>query len=256
MLRISKRLEMIAGGVPTGSRLADIGSDHALLPVYLAQKKQIVKAVAGEVNLGPFQAASRQVRDSVLDQVIDVRHGNGLEVVKVGEIDVITIAGMGGALIADILEAGKDKLAGVQLLILQPNVGESNVRSWLIQQDWILINEQILEEDGKIYEILSAVPSHLSQVSNVMLYRERQLADGVTVNRELLLKLGPYLLDHPQEVWFQKWESELEKLAMIVQRLALSALPESRMKELEYQQEIERIREVLACLQKDKPSFN
>lgn len=107
MLRISKRLEMIAGGVPTGSRLADIGSDHALLPVYLAQKKQIVKAVAGEVNLGPFQAASRQVRDSVLDQVIDVRHGNGLEVVEVGEIDVITIAGMGGALIADILEAAR-----------------------------------------------------------------------------------------------------------------------------------------------------
>lgn len=130
------------------------------------------------------------------------------------------------------------------------------MRLWLIQQDWILINEQILEEDGKIYEILSAVPSHLSQASNDVLYRERQLADGITVNRELLLKLGPYLLDHPQEVWFRKWESELEKLAMIVQRLALSTLPESRIKELEYQKEIERIKEVLACLQKDKPSYN
>ncbi|SFL32592.1 tRNA (adenine22-N1)-methyltransferase [Paenibacillus sp. 1_12] len=256
MLRISKRLEMIANEVPTGSRLADIGSDHALLPVYLAQQKQIVKAVAGEVNLGPFQAASRQVRESALDQVIDVRHGNGLEVVEAGEIDVITIAGMGGALIADILEAGKDKLSGVNVLILQPNVGESNVRSWLIAHHWILQNEQILEEDGKIYEILSAVPAHRSQMSNDVLYRERHLSDGVTVNHEMLLKLGPMLLDNPQDVWFRKWESELEKLAMIVQRLGLSTLPESRMKELEYQQEIERIKEVLACLQKDKPLFN
>jgi tRNA (adenine22-N1)-methyltransferase len=256
MLRLSKRLETIANGVPEGSRLADIGSDHALLPVYLAQQKHIIKAVAGEVNEGPFQAASKQVREAGLEAIIDVRHGNGLEVVAAGEIDVITIAGMGGTLIADILEAGKHKLANVSLLILQPNVGEYNVRSWLLNNHWVLRDEQILEEDGKIYEVLTAAPVKLVKTSNEELYQERQLPNRMTVNRDMLLRLGPFLLHKPEAAWFRKWQSELDKLDMIMQRLALSALPESRVKERELQQEIDWIREVITCLQKDKASYN
>jgi tRNA (adenine22-N1)-methyltransferase len=256
MLRLSKRLEMIARGVPEGSRLADIGSDHALLPVFLAQQQRITKAVAGEVNEGPFQAASKQVMAAGLGAVIDVRHGDGLDVVAAGEIDVVTIAGMGGTLIAEILEAGKEKLVGVGLLILQPNVGEYNVRTWLLKHDWILKNEQILEEDGKIYEILTAAPSRLMASSNAGLYQARELPDGVMVDREMLLKLGPFLLEKPERAWFRKWQWELEKLNMIVNRLARSTQPESRMKEHELQQEIERIKEVIACLQKDNTSSN
>lgn len=256
MLRLSKRLEMIANGVPEGSRLADIGSDHALLPVFLAQQQRITKAVAGEVNEGPFQAASKQIMAAGLEAVIDVRHGDGLEVVAAGEVDVVTIAGMGGALITEILEAGKEKLSGVSLLILQPNVGEYNVRSWLLKHDWILRDEQILEEDGQIYEILTAAPSRLMSTSNAELYQTRKLPDGVQVERELLLKLGPFLLEKPEQAWFRKWQWELGKLNMIVHRLARSTQPESRNKENELQQEIERIKEVIACLQKDNMSSN
>ncbi|NHN30920.1 tRNA (adenine-N(1))-methyltransferase [Paenibacillus sp. S3N08] len=251
MLRLSKRLEMIANGVPKGSRLADIGSDHALLPVFLAEQQRISKAVAGEVNEGPFQAASKQVSAAGLSAVIDVRLGNGLEVITAGEVDVVTIAGMGGTLIADILEAGQEKLSGVSLLILQPNVGEYNVRSWLLKKDWILINEQILEEDGKIYEILTAIPSNLAKSSNAELYEPRTLTDGVEVDRELLLTMGPFLLDKPVPAWFHKWHWELDKLNMILHRLSRSAKPESRIKEQELQQELKQIKEVIACLQKD-----
>jgi tRNA (adenine22-N1)-methyltransferase len=252
MLRLSKRLELIANGVPLGSKIADIGSDHALLPAYLAQQKRISKAVAGEINPGPFKAASRQVTESLLESIIDVRLGNGLEVIEADEVDVITIAGMGGALIAEILESGKEKLSGVSLLILQPNVGEYNVRSWLLNYNWILINEQILEEDGKIYEILFAVPEKLANSSNEQLYKEQLLQDGVSVDRELLLKMGPYLIQNPTQVWFDKWQLEIEKLEMIHKRLGQSSLQESRQKEQELTLEMNRIREVIACLQKDK----
>ncbi|MFP3416209.1 tRNA (adenine(22)-N(1))-methyltransferase TrmK, partial [Bacillus sp. SIMBA_074] len=72
------------------------------------------------------------------------------------EATCITIAGMGGTLISSILESGKGKLGKAERLILQPNVGAANVRSWLIDNGWELSGEEILEEDGKIYEILIA----------------------------------------------------------------------------------------------------
>jgi tRNA (adenine22-N1)-methyltransferase len=236
--------------------MADIGSDHALLPSYLAQQGRITKGVAGEVNPGPFQAASKQVRDAALESLIEVRLGDGLAVIAPGEVDVITIAGMGGALIASILDAGREKLAGVQRLVLQPNVGENLVRIWLLEHDWFLTGEQILEEDGKIYEILTAVPVAGSQISNEQLYIDLMLQEGIRVSRELQLKLGPYLLRQPTAVWFRKWKLELDKLDRIKRRLANSELPESRRKEQEIEAEMKQIKEVLACLQKDKTSSN
>jgi len=256
MLRLSKRLEMIADQVPPGSRIADIGSDHALLPSYLARKGGISKGIAGEVNPGPYQAASKQIRDAALGEMIDVRLGDGLAVIEPEEVDVIIIAGMGGALIAAILEAGQEKLAGVQLLVLQPNVGESTVRTWLIEHNWTLAAEQILEEDGKIYEILTAVPACEATPASSSLYADQELNCGVKVNKELQLKLGPYFIRQPSAVWFRKWGLELDKLEMIRQRLAHSELPESRLKEQIIETEIKQIKEVLACLQKDKASSN
>ncbi|WP_028549241.1 tRNA (adenine(22)-N(1))-methyltransferase [Paenibacillus sp. UNC451MF] len=254
MLKLSKRLEMIAKQVPAGSTIADIGSDHALLPSFLALQGRITKGIAGEVNPGPFQAASKQIRESRLGEIVDVRLGDGLAVIAAGEVEVITIAGMGGALIASILENGSEKLAGIKRLVLQPNVGEYNVRSWLLENGWLLTEEFILEEDGKIYEILVAVFSEEAAIDNEALYQPRILDGELTADRELLLKMGPYLMQNPSNVWFQKWEFELSKLDMIRRQLALSDSPESRTKEQELEQEMKRIKEVMACLQKDKTS--
>ncbi|TXK77104.1 class I SAM-dependent methyltransferase [Paenibacillus sp. N3.4] len=254
MVKLSKRLQMIADRVPAGSKLADIGSDHALLPTYLAQRGVIVFAVAGEVNPGPYEAAKRQVLESGLAKTISVRSGDGLAVIEAGEVNVITIAGMGGSLMASILDAGKSKLQGVTHLVLQPNVGEDHVRRWLLEQGWKLESEAILEEDGKIYEILTAVSvAEDANESLNELYAERLLPSNIKINTNRLLQLGPYLINEPSEVWFRKWESELKKLEMIEGQLKRSDAEASKLKAEQVGQEIREIREVLACLQKVKP---
>lgn len=257
MIKISKRLEMIAKRVPKGSRLADIGSDHALLPTYMVQQGMISFAVAGEVNVGPSEAARKQVSDAQLESQIVVRLGNGLEVIEPGEVNAITIAGMGGSLIATILEQGKHKLEGIKTLVLQPNVGEEMVRRWLMDNNWFLTSEAILEEDGKIYEILTAVPaSQVIKQQLDQLYAPRVYANmsEVIIEKDILLRMGPYLIhEAPSPIWFAKWELELAQMERIRQSLAKSELPASRLKEQELTNEMTRIQEVLTCLQKVQP---
>jgi tRNA (adenine22-N1)-methyltransferase len=251
-IKLSNRLQQIADLVPKGSRLADIGSDHALLPTYLAERGMIVFAVAGEVNEGPYQAASKQVREAGLTERIDVRLGDGLAVLNSGEVDTITIAGMGGALIASILTAGLDKLEGVRTLILQPNVGEDAVRRWFVEHGWFLAKEHILEEDGKIYEVLTALRTHDPQRANAELYEPRRLDPNVVVESVLLLQMGPYLLEQASDAFVHKWLYELDKLERICGQLAQSDLEASRQKERDLRRTIREIEEVLGCLQKAK----
>jgi tRNA (adenine22-N1)-methyltransferase len=274
-VKLSKRLQRIADKVPSFSRLADIGSDHALLPAFLVQAGIVNWAIAGEVNPGPLAASEKQVKESGLNAKIEVREGNGLKVLSPGEVDVISIAGMGGSLIASILEEGQQKLRGVKMLVLQPNVGEDQVRRWLDRHQWLLESEDILEEDGKIYEILTAVPvggnpdpdpdpdpvpdqghnqDAKSKSELTALYQVRKLGNGKEIGKERQLQMGPYLLREASEVWHRKWQSELDKLEMIREQLSLSDTDDSKLKAETIRQEIEDIREVLAlCSQKDKP---
>lgn len=252
-MKLSARLIQIAERLPKGCKLADIGSDHALLPVYAVKNGLVQSAVAGEVNEGPLKAAQQQVAQAGLTSAISVRKGDGLAVVSPGEVDTITIAGMGGALIASILEAGQEKLAGVHTLVLQPNVGEDLVRRWLLRHEWALTEESILEEDGKIYEILTARRLPDSTTYNADLYAPRVLpGSDMKLTKELLLLLGPWLLKNPNRVWFDKWYGEIKQLERIRSSVASSSQEASRLKEQELAELARQLTEVMECLQKDK----
>ncbi|MHA6530331.1 tRNA (adenine(22)-N(1))-methyltransferase [Paenibacillus sp. BAC0078] len=252
--KLSNRLQLVLEQVPQGSIVADIGSDHALLPVAAIESGRALSAIAGEVTTGPFEAARRGVAEAGLGKVISVRRGDGLEVLEPGEADCITIAGMGGSLIAAILERGRSlgKLEGVKTLALQPNVGEDVLRRWLLNHGWVLTAEHILEEDGKIYEILKAVPEAAADVTNDQLYRDLKLASGIECDRELLLEMGPYLLQAPNAVFHKKWQGEIAKLEGILTSLSRSGQAAAEDKRNEILARIKRITEVLECLPKDK----
>ncbi|MBO9129611.1 tRNA (adenine(22)-N(1))-methyltransferase TrmK [Bacillus sp. 165] len=231
-IKLSKRLEEVAKEIPQGAKLADIGSDHAYLPCYAVLQNKITYAIAGEITEGPLQSAKSKVNQYGLQEKIEVRKGDGLTVISQGEVDAITIAGMGGALIRDILEAGKTKLEGVTRLILQPNIGAHNIREWLIANSWELIKEKILKEDGKIYEILVA------EKGNPMMPYE--------IKRENGLFLGPFLMKEKSEVFKEKWTHELKNLKHIYEQLQnANETEEASVKRKEIENKIRMVEEVL-----------
>ncbi|MBM7645783.1 tRNA (adenine22-N1)-methyltransferase [Scopulibacillus daqui] len=203
-IQLSKRLLRLISYIPAHAKtLSDIGSDHAYLPCYAYQKGLISQAVAGEVNEGPYQSALRTVQSLGLEKVISVRLGDGLKVIKRGETDVVVIAGMGGSLIRKILDEGSDKLTSETTLILQPNVASDTVRDWLSSHGWSIFNEDILEEDGHIYEMLAA----------------HQTAEPIQLT-EIERLMGPYLIKKKDKVFEKKWRMELHKIENIIQSLS------------------------------------
>jgi len=151
---IGPRLQRVAEFVPKGASLGDIGTDHAYLPIALYETQRITKAVAIDVHEGPYQSALAAVKVRHLEAVIDVRFGDGLMPLKSGEVDVLTLAGMGGKTMLDILSVRPDVLESVHHLILQPQGSERSVRLALLGNGWLLKAERLVEEDDRIYGVM------------------------------------------------------------------------------------------------------
>ena len=204
---LDQRLTKVVSYIPQGAVLADIGSDHAFVPCYCIQQGLIERAIAGEVNVGPMEAAQGQVALVQLEEKIDVRLGSGLTVLTPGEVTAVTIAGMGGTLIATILEEGKAHLSGEERLILQPNVDAVDVRRWLLANGYALLSEAIVKENGKIYEILVA------EQGEEMLYSEEE------EQRDWELFFGPQLMREKAPAFIEKWQTEKEKRQYILEQM-------------------------------------
>ncbi|WP_024679633.1 tRNA (adenine(22)-N(1))-methyltransferase [Pseudomonas syringae] len=218
--RLSMRLERVATHVPAGARLADIGSDHGYLPVALLNRGAISAAVAGEVALTPFYAAQRTVRENDLDQQISVRLADGLAAIEPADgITAISLCGMGGETIRDILESGKARLSGQERLILQPNGGEQPLRVWLMEHDYRILDEEVLRENRFDYEIIVA-----------------ERSGPVTYTAEQLY-FGPIQMQTRSPAFLVKWQRLLSKKHKTLSNFARAqkAVPEEKIQDLAQQ---------------------
>lgn len=224
--KLSKRLATVAEFVPKNARLLDVGSDHAYLPINLIKSGQIDFAIAGEVVPGPFESARDNVARANLTDKIQVRLANGLAAFdERDEIDTITIAGMGGHLIAEILQAGLDKLEKVERLILQPNNGERHLRTWLMQHHFTVVNEEIVVENDKIYEIIIAQHGDLEMSDDELMF-------------------GRFLMVEQPAGFVEKWERELTALETVLEKIPENA----SQKRQEFSEKIAMVKEILdAC---------
>ena len=185
--------------VPQSNVIADIGSDHALLPIALVLNGKVTRAYASEVNEGPYEATVKNIEKHGVSNYVSAVLSDGISELE-KDVNTISICGMGGSLIVDILDKDKDKLQHVETLVLQPNNNEENVRIWLMNNGYEIAFEKLIEEDGRFYEVIKASKGS----SN---YSKEQLF------------FGPVLLKEKSEVFMKKWDNHRVYLLKIMENI-------------------------------------
>lgn len=154
MIILSPRLQKAADFVPACRCMADIGTDHAYLPLYLLQTGRVRQAVASDIHAGPAERALDHVRKEGMDARVSVRVGPGLSTLQPGEADGAVIAGMGGLMMIRILEEGAEEAAALDWLVLQPQNHAAELRRWLAKHGYAVRGEALAAEDRQLYQVL------------------------------------------------------------------------------------------------------
>ena len=154
MVKISDRLKTAASLIREGAVLADVGTDHGYVPIYLLEQKKIKSAIAMDINKGPLERAREHIHLYGMDAYIQTRLSDGVAALEKGEADSILIAGMGGGLVMHILEEGKDICQAAGELILQPQSELCSVREYLAENGYVTESERMVFEDGKYYPMM------------------------------------------------------------------------------------------------------
>jgi len=169
-IRLDARLQTVADLVRAGEPMADIGTDHAYLPVHLLQKGICPSAVAVEKVKGPYQSAKRLVDTTGMTDCVDVRLGDGLAPLSPGEVSTVVMAGMGGRLIAEIWERGKNVLAQTVRIVCQPQKNPECCRLWLQENGWTILAERIAADRHFFYPIIVAEKGSMRLTEQELLY--------------------------------------------------------------------------------------
>lgn len=224
MVRISERLIMAASLVSDGNILADVGTDHGYVPIYLLQQQRIPRAIAMDINRGPLERADEHIKLYGMTDYIETRLSDGVEALCPREADSILIAGMGGSLVIHILTSGEEICKAAKELILQPQSELERVRRFLAESGYVLDTEEMVKEEGKYYPMMRVHYEPDAKIS----YSEKC---------EVFYRYGEMLLKKKHAVLLDYLEKEEGIKREILQRL--QAQPETepiqnRIREVEH----------------------
>lgn len=152
-IHLSNRLQAVADAVPAGSRIIDVGTDHAMIPVWLIQTERVLHAWASDIRRGPLQSAGHLISETNTGHSIDLRMTDGLQGFCAEDGDTIILAGMGGETMVSIL-SGAPWTKNGSLLILEPQSKQAVLRRWLTDNEYIITRESLVKDAGRIYPIL------------------------------------------------------------------------------------------------------
>lgn len=175
--KLTPRLQAVADMISQCDTLADIGTDHAYLPVYLIRQNKIKRAIASDIRKGPVLRAQNTINRYCAADRIQTRLGAGMTTLTKGEADVIVIAGMGGILIADILAASADLIGSDTVLILQPMIAMYELREYLNKSGLCIADEVLAKEDRKLYHIMRVCRGEEGHQSLTELYFGKHLLE-------------------------------------------------------------------------------
>ncbi len=225
-MQLSERLSSVASMVTAGNCLADVGTDHGYVPIYLYERNIIPRAIAMDVNKGPLERARLHIAEYGFEKAIETRLSDGLAALKAGEADSVVIAGMGGPLMIRILSAYPEVTASLKELILQPQSEIPEVRNWLYEQGYEILEEHMVYEDGKYYPMFKAVKT----------LEPKKLSD-------LEYKFGRYEVLREKEVLKAFLQKEIAGKNTILEKLAKEQTEKSMGR-------IEEIRNLIADFEK------
>lgn len=204
---LSNRLKNVVSEVNKGNLIADIGTDHGYVPIYLVKNSIAQKAIAADISKGSCDKAQTNITLYGLNDKIDVRCGNGLEIIKDTEIvDTIIISGMGGLLTIDVLESNKKAVNNAKQLILQPQRDIEKVRAYLHNINYKIINEEMLIEAGKYYTIINAIKGIDEEYSEIEYY------------------FGKFLLNKKSAILKQFIDHEYKKINIVLENISSNAI--------------------------------
>ena len=206
-MNLGNRLQCIANQIDSGARVADIGTDHAYIPVYLVKEGISQFVIASDVNKGPLEKAKKHVAKNGLGESITTRLGGGLSVLGDSEVDEVIIAGMGGVLISQIIEDDFEKASTVKKLVLQPMQASHELRKYLFENGFKVEKECLAKEDEKIYEII------IASYSEVQCKTENEID-------EVYFEIGKKLLETDEkELLIEFLDKKIKKYKGIISNL-------------------------------------
>lgn len=198
-MEISNRLKAICDLCLPGQVVADIGCDHGYVSITLTNSGKFEKALAMDINEGPLRLAGQNIALYGDKARIETRLSSGFDKLEKGEADTVIIAGMGGMLVSDILDAGRDKLESVKQLVLGAQSDIDTVRRYITEAGFRIDDEEMLEEDGKYYQLIRAVNDGSDNVGKLndieALYGPVLINKKHAVLREYLTKQKAVLTD-------------------------------------------------------------
>lgn len=226
-MKLSDRLQAIADLVERDTRVADIGTDHGYLSAYLIENNIAKYVIATDVNEKPLKKAMDYVEDNNLKDRIKTRLGSGLEPIEKGEVDIVVIAGMGGHLIADIIDDSKNISNTIDTFILQPMTGEEELRKYLYENNYKIVAERLACEGKRFYHILKV--KHGNDVLEDNIY----------------LEIGKKLIEDKDELVGELIKSKIEKIKTIMDNLVMKETENSKKTYKEFNSKCKKLKELL-----------
>lgn len=224
MIRISDRLQTIAHCVTRNETVADIGTDHGLLPIFLWQTGISRSFVLSDVNAGPLEKAQANLKRYGQGMVADLRLGNGLAVLRKSEVDTVVIAGMGGLLITEILEQDLSKATSFGKYILQPRNAQERVREWLYHHGFTISAEHLVREGNYICEVIVASPRALEDIEL------QSIEVDSPMENELAFEVSPLLFHQKDPLLIEFLERKKRVEEQIVEEIMLLGSEQSKPK--------------------------
>lgn len=156
LFSLDDRLAACASFVRDNTKIADIGTDHAYLPVWLAKQGRIKGAIAADIRPMPLERGAENIRKYQCEDIVTTRLSDGLKEISPDEVDDVIIAGMGAELIVDIINNAKWLKKGDRRLILQPMTKAHILRKYLVENGFEIIREKACKHGGKNYSVIFA----------------------------------------------------------------------------------------------------